>query len=270
LSSVDINAVPEDITDPSHCSVFDYTANIASMTVTAGASGTAVATVCGSTTSYSLVDGEKVHNNLGRVTSTVFDFGAEQAGEAITVNLANGDGRRITDTLILDSNGQHTLDHHKIEFGPTSNVDFGISWWQVARFQSVKFNSAGTYKLCFCDSVRAGRPCTDKSDFVVEVGTIHASGVSCLLDDNKFRAKACIEGYTYTGLSETSHGALTCHDEPITLSFPRVLDDITVAEMQTMESTTVAQMTTFCLYGPEENTRGLPLCQVVANFQSSV
>jgi len=269
--SVDSAMEPEDIEANAHCGIFDYTAKVHEMAVIGNAANVVAVfhTCVGVATTTATFAANSAPIAVGdRVTRTVF---TGNAGETFEVNLVNGDGRRITDTITLDTNGAHTLHHRKIGFGPTYNVDFGISWNQVARFQDVTFTSAGTYKLCFCDSVRAGRPCTNKEDFVVEIGTIHASGVSCLLDDNKFRAKSCIEGYTYTNEvnpTETSHGALTCHDEAINLDFPKVLDDITVADVQQMATSTVAQMSSFCLYGPEENTRGLPLCQVVADYQS--
>lgn len=39
---------------------------------------------------------------------------------------------------------------------------------------------AGTYKLCFCDVDVIGGACSSAHDYTVEVGRVHASGLSCL------------------------------------------------------------------------------------------
>jgi hypothetical protein len=51
----------------------------------------------------------------------------------------------------------------------------------VLRFFPVHVTSGGRYKVCFCDSaLRDG--CTAPTDFDIEVGTLHGSGVHCLLE----------------------------------------------------------------------------------------
>mmetsp|Transcript_59912 Transcript_59912/g.160401 ORF Transcript_59912/g.160401 Transcript_59912/m.160401 type:complete len:379 (-) Transcript_59912:32-1168(-) len=89
--------------------------------------------------------------------------------------------------------------------------DKGYSSDKVLRFAPLSFTTQGTYKLCFCDSVlqRAlngprsyGSDCNDHTDFNVEVGTIHVSGVSCLLDRPQLRRGECVKQY---------HGGLRCY-----------------------------------------------------------
>merc|ERR1712216_475085 len=54
---------------------------------------------------------------------------------------------------------------------------------KLLRFKGITFASGGTFKLCFCDSSLLGgsSACKSEADYSVEVGTIHASGVSCLI-----------------------------------------------------------------------------------------
>jgi hypothetical protein len=74
----------------------------------------------------------------------------------------------------------------------------GVSTTYNLRFNHLTFTSAGTYKVCFCDSEMGD--CTSASDFAVDVGQVHVSGVHCLLTVPKLRATTCYEQY-YNGLS---------------------------------------------------------------------
>mmetsp|Transcript_8471 Transcript_8471/g.18555 ORF Transcript_8471/g.18555 Transcript_8471/m.18555 type:complete len:451 (-) Transcript_8471:47-1399(-) len=89
--------------------------------------------------------------------------------------------------------------------------DKGYSSDKVLRFAPLSFTTQGKYKLCFCDSVLQrslngpssyGSDCNDHTDFNVEVGTIHVSGVSCLLDRPQLRRGECVKQY---------HGGLRCY-----------------------------------------------------------
>jgi hypothetical protein len=56
-------------------------------------------------------------------------------------------------------------------------------------FKDVLFTAGGTYKLCFCDIP----PCTAIPDFRITLGTVHASGVSAILQQPRLRTvKACV------------------------------------------------------------------------------
>ena len=35
-----------------------------------------------------------------------------------------------------------------------THFDLGLSWSEVARYKSLNFQKAGTFKLCWCDSER--------------------------------------------------------------------------------------------------------------------
>mmetsp|Transcript_44695 Transcript_44695/g.101088 ORF Transcript_44695/g.101088 Transcript_44695/m.101088 type:complete len:812 (+) Transcript_44695:99-2534(+) len=89
--------------------------------------------------------------------------------------------------------------------------DNGYSSEEMLRFTNIRFNGAGKFKVCACDSelqsqasglANTQHDCNDAADFNVEVGTIHVSGVSCLLTDAKFRRGDCVKQY---------HGGLRCY-----------------------------------------------------------
>lgn len=79
--------------------------------------------------------------------------------------------------------------------------DFGYSWESMLRFKGITFKSGGTFKLCFCDSslLPSGSACRTEADYSVEVGTIHASGVSCLIANPDLQRVSCVGQY-YGGL----------------------------------------------------------------------
>jgi hypothetical protein len=59
----------------------------------------------------------------------------------------------------------------------------------VLRFSPVRFPEGGTFKVCFCDTeAHPGTFCNTTADFSLEVGTVHVSGVGCLLEDPRLRS----------------------------------------------------------------------------------
>jgi hypothetical protein len=70
----------------------------------------------------------------------------------------------------------------------------GFSTQEVLRFAPLTLPSAGTYKVCFCDSEVSGG-CSTAEDFSVEVGKVHVSGLSCLLSVPKLQTAKCFEQY---------------------------------------------------------------------------
>jgi hypothetical protein len=70
----------------------------------------------------------------------------------------------------------------------------GFSTQEVLRFAPLALPSAGTYKVCFCDSEVSGG-CSTVADFSVEVGKVHVSGLSCLLSVPKLQTAQCFEQY---------------------------------------------------------------------------
>jgi hypothetical protein len=75
------------------------------------------------------------------------------------------------------------------------------SWDAMLRFKGMKFLNGGTFKVCFCDSalLPEGATCSSEKDFSIQVGTVHASGVSCLLAKESLRRVNCVE-QLYDGL----------------------------------------------------------------------
>jgi len=85
----------------------------------------------------------------------------------------------------------------------------GASKETVLRFAPMSLPSMGTYKVCFCDIelLPDGKnACKDASDYRVEIGKVHVSGLSSLLSIPKLRTQQCFEQY---------HGGLRCENEPL-------------------------------------------------------
>jgi len=157
-----------------------------------------------------------------------------------------------TDQLLMDPNyvllvkGAETNDE---QAGSTASLprqlatDYGFSWGDMLRFKPVQFKSGGTFKLCFCDaSLTADKVCMTEKDYKIEVGTIHVSGVKCLVEETKFQRGTCVQQF---------YGGLRCYDgdAPIT-HIPSEAIDATVLEDFIDDE--IQQLTSFCLYGPEE------------------
>lgn len=80
----------------------------------------------------------------------------------------------------------------------------GFSTESMLRFSPIAFNQGGSYKVCFCDHelLPEGQThCLAEADYSIEIGKVYASGVSCLLADEKFRRGTCYEQF---------HGGLAC------------------------------------------------------------
>jgi hypothetical protein len=117
--------------------------------------------------------------------------------------------------------------------------DLGNLPMEIKRFPGFSF-PAGCHKLCFCDVTLAqGGACTATSDYSVEVGEIHASGVSCLLEDSRHSRKACVP---------MADGGLRCYAE---LEAATVTEDPPVLT-QTPTAAPAQNYATKCLFKPEE------------------
>jgi len=123
------------------------------------------------------------------------------------------------------------------------NYDLGFSWEEMLRFQPVQFKSGGTFKLCFCDSERlGGGACNAVTDFAIQVGTIHSSGVSCLVSQPRLQRVSCAEQH---------HGGMRCYgsvDAPNPV--PPVLE-VTAPPAANPD----LDLHTFCLMMPQEEAR---------------
>lgn len=70
----------------------------------------------------------------------------------------------------------------------------GLSSSTLLRFAPIRLRSGGSYKVCFCDheSLEDGQAhCRAESDYKIEVGQAHVSGVACLIKEQQFRRKNC-------------------------------------------------------------------------------
>jgi hypothetical protein len=126
------------------------------------------------------------------------------------------------------------------------------SWDEILRFKGAAFSTGGQFKACFCDrdTLEDGAFCTTKEDYKVEIGSIHVSGVACLIGDTRFQRGTCVEQY---------HGGLRCYTGAAPI--------LTTPELPTASgaagaggAASVSSLSSYCLYGPEEETRDSPLC----------
>jgi len=134
----------------------------------------------------------------------------------------------------------------------TTMTPDGASCEHVLRFRHVQFRAGGTFKVCFCDQdLLDGSLCSSAEDYKIEIGTVHASGVSCLVHDSRFRKGTC---------REQTFGGLRCYEgaaPTVPVCAPEVAQEVVA---QIPQATVVAPLlSAFCVYGPEEMTR-TPAC----------
>jgi hypothetical protein len=135
-------------------------------------------------------------------------------------------------------------------------IDKGKSWGQILRFKDITFGTGGKFKACFCDfdTLAAGAYCKKASDYKIEIGTVHVSGVSCLVEEAKFQRGTCVGQF---------YGGLRCYPGTapvLTVPAPTV-PTIPQAPAPGAPAFNPA-LSSFCLYGPEEETRDDPLCNL--------
>merc|ERR1719387_2509829 len=174
-----------------------------------------------------------------------------------------GCGLGPPDTLLQDAmysllvkptpTGARRLHAHMEAMQSLPVLDIGFSWERMLRFGPIKFASGGTFKLCFCDSALAGS-CGSVADYAVEVGTVHASGVSCLLGKPELRRASCTPQF---------HGGLRCYKS---IDAPAPKPPVLLAKALEMKDgdKLLEELSTYCLYQPEEVG-----CQVVSGYQST-
>jgi len=135
-------------------------------------------------------------------------------------------------------------------------IDQGKSWNQILRFNEISFKTGGKFKACFCDpdTLAPGKYCKMASDYKIEIGTIHVSGVSCLVEDAKFQRGTCVAQV---------HGGLRCYPGAApTLTVPTLPSPIVPQANAPTTPPFSPAFSSFCLYGPEEETRDDPLCNL--------
>jgi hypothetical protein len=135
-------------------------------------------------------------------------------------------------------------------------IDLGKSWGEILRFKNITFESGGKFKACFCDydTLAAGKYCKMASDYKIEIGTVHVSGVSCLVEESKFQRGTCVAQF---------YGGLRCYPgaAPVLTVPPAPSPTIPSAPAPAPPAFDPA-LSSFCLYGPEEETRDDPLCNM--------
>jgi hypothetical protein len=129
-------------------------------------------------------------------------------------------------------------------------IDYGYSFDKMLRFKDIQFRSGGTFKLCFCDSTLIKGPCKTEADYSVQVGTIHSSGVQCLISKPELQRASCVPTYFGDGSS------LRCYKSPMEAPTPKppTIGEITkLAGMSgTPSQLAEADASTECAYGAEE------------------
>jgi hypothetical protein len=131
--------------------------------------------------------------------------------------------------------------------------DPGISWEKVLRYREVKVTSAGKYKLCFCDSdLLGGGICRTPADYPIEIGTLHATGLQCLLSNPKMTRGTCVSQY---------FGGLRCYDETVPdITVPTQYLGIPDPSGQEWDKLTKMMMD-FCQYASAEDAAVFPFCE---------
>merc|ERR1711861_103026 len=116
--------------------------------------------------------------------------------------------------------------------------DPGISWDKLLRFDGVQFTAGGEFKLCFCDpTLLAAGICSRSSDYKIEVGKVHATGLECLLTNPKMQRGTCVP---------QMYGGLRCYDEEV--------PDADRSEL----SQKAKLLLGFCQFAPEEEAMQYP------------
>jgi len=143
------------------------------------------------------------------------------------------------------------------------NVDNGWSWGDILRYRYLKFRSGGTFTACFCDGVhkmQTQEACSTAADYNVKIGTIHVSGVSCLVKEARFQRGVCCPQF-WGGLRCYST-LTTCPTIPAAATTPATPPAVVPP---TTDSTQAAEIiSTWCAFGPEEYRTVAQECQPVA------
>jgi len=125
-------------------------------------------------------------------------------------------------TLVNNVDDRRRLDDTGVTFINKPRYDAGFSWDKMLRFHEVTFASGGTYKVCLCDNTLddSAVPCSDNSAYSIEVGTVHSSGLECLIKQSQFQRGTCQKQYPYLG-EDTGIRCYTGSAPTITAPFGR-------------------------------------------------
>jgi hypothetical protein len=150
-----------------------------------------------------------------------------------------------------------------------------LSTDEVLRFRGLAFASGGKFKACFCDTdtlpFGTDSKCLTPADYKVEIGSVHVSGVSCLISEPKFQRGTCVP-QEYGGLRCYAHRDLVPVFTKVTRSIevqtpppspvgPPPAETVPVPAPTPPPSPSmvvpgpVGTLSSWCFFGPEEITR---------------
>jgi len=148
---------------------------------------------------------------------------------------------------------QRRLDGHALPLpGTPATYALGFSWAQMLRFKGMTFSSGGRFKVCFCDST-IHSSCLKPSDYGVELGEVHVSGVSCLVENPRLRRVACAEQY---------HGGLRCYADMREAPMPTE-PPVGMTELPSEDVITPLSLATKCASLPIDEAEHDPRCAAV-------
>jgi hypothetical protein len=148
---------------------------------------------------------------------------------------------------------QRRLDGHALPLpGTPATYALGFSWAQMLRFKGMTFSSGGRFKVCFCDST-IHSSCLKPSDYGVELGEVHVSGVSCLVENPRLRRVACAEQY---------HGGLRCYADMREAPMPTE-PPVGMTELPSEDVITPLSLATKCASLPIDEAEHDPECAAV-------
>jgi hypothetical protein len=140
--------------------------------------------------------------------------------------------------------------------------DPGISWDALLRFDAVRVPEGGEYKLCFCDpSLLASKICSGPEDYRIEVGSVYATGLECLLTNPRMQRGTCVK---------QMYGGLRCYDGAVPAT-PTPPEYIAVPDTTRSNLSPKAQLLLeFCQFAPEEDAMQFDFCAQYRRFVEPV
>jgi hypothetical protein len=169
---------------------------------------------------------------------------------------------------VMDMNTRRTMDRGRSLSAAQvreliAGEDPGVSWNQMLRFDAVEFTTGGEFKLCFCDRtlLASGAICNQATDYKIEVGKVHATGLECLLTNPKMQRGTCVP---------QTYGGLRCYDGAAPeVEIPSgyvAIPDTTRSKL----SQRAQLLLSFCQFAPEEEAMQFGYCAQHREFAAPV
>merc|ERR1712078_935475 len=165
---------------------------------------------------------------------------------------------------------QHTPTTRRAEAAPSEEaatrsllpaIDQGKSWNQILRFNDISFKTGGKFKTCFCDPdtlrgqiLQEGSRLQDRHRDDPRLGSVVPGG-----------GPEVPAGYVRRAVPAhpRTHGGLRCYPGAApTITVPVVPEKVVPNEDAAAPAPFNPALSSFCLYGPEEETRDDPLCNL--------